>query len=134
MEQTMLGEALPKDHPTNPECIAATISLYRYGFSSESELHAGLKQALTEGGIPFQHEFVAGPTDRFDFLIDGGIVVEAKIKGSFAQAAAQCMRYAERDDVSAVVLVATRLWAAGDAPQMLGGKPFIVVKLAARVF
>lgn len=91
--------------------IVETLQRYAYRFSSEVELHQGIALVLDGAGIAYQREFVAGPRDRFDFLFDSGIVLEAKVKGAFAPALLQCNRYLERPDVSAVVLVATRSWA-----------------------
>lgn len=83
---------------------------FAYRFANEADLHRGLADVLANAGIEFQHEFVAGPEDRFDFLVPSGIVIEAKTKGSFSVALTQCARYLKRDDVSVVVLVAARHW------------------------
>lgn len=83
---------------------------YAYRFANELELHAGIDQVLSQEGVPFQREFVAGPQDRFDFYLPGGIVIEAKTKGSLQPALLQAARYLEREDVSVVVLAVTRYW------------------------
>lgn len=90
--------------------VVEELPRWSYRFANEAELHRGIADVLAQAGVPFEHEHVAGPRDRFDFLVPSGIVVEAKTKGSFAQALSQCSRYLARDDVSAVVLVAARLW------------------------
>lgn len=90
--------------------IVQQLPKFAYRFGDERELHAGISQVLTDIGVPFKHEHVAGPTDRFDFLCDGGIVIEAKVKGAMTPALRQCVRYLERGDVAAVVLVTTRYW------------------------
>lgn len=108
---------------------------YAYRFGSEIQLHEGMVQALTEAGLNFQREFIAGPNDRFDFLVEGGIVVEAKIKGSLSQALIQCKRYAERDDVTSVILATTRHW--GNTPDdtlTVNGKTIRVIKLKGAAF
>ncbi|TXI23107.1 MAG: hypothetical protein E6Q67_05035 [Roseateles sp.] len=109
--------------------VSAALKSYRYSFSSEFGLHEGMAEALTRAGIAFEQEVVAG-SDRFDFLVDGGIVIEAKIKRSMPEALAQCMRYAQRDDVRAVVLAASRFWAHVVVGDTIAGKPFMMVKLA----
>lgn len=90
--------------------IVNELPRFAYRYANEAELHTGIAQVLTGAGVPFQHEFVAGPRDRYDFLVDSGIVIEAKSKGSLSSALLQCARYLKRDDVSVVVLVTTRSW------------------------
>lgn len=92
--------------------VLETLPRFAYRFSNEIELHKAMALVLDGAGIPYTREFVAGPQDRFDFLIDSGIVIEAKVKGSVTPALSQCARYLKRDDVSAVVLVTTRYWGA----------------------
>lgn len=93
------------------QSVLQTLPCFSYRFGTETDLHRGIAQVLDEVGIAYQREYVAGPKDRFDFLLDSGIVIEAKIKGAFSPALLQCNRYLQREDVSAVVLVATRQWA-----------------------
>jgi hypothetical protein len=90
--------------------ITALLPTYAYAFQDEKRFHDGLATALFEDGIIFTREHVAGPKDRFDCLCEGGVVIEAKIKGSLSEALRQVGRYCERDDVKAVVIVTTRLW------------------------
>lgn len=115
--------------------IVEELPRYAYRYSTEIELHVAMCEVLTRAGIAFQREVVAGPRDRFDFLVLPGIVIEAKIKGSMSQALAQVDRYAARSDVSAVVLVATRFWAAGQAKDFtLHSKPVCIIKLQGASF
>lgn len=95
--------------------LMETLPRFCYRFGNEIELHRGIAEVLTGAGIAFEREVVAGPRDRFDFLCPGGIVIEAKVKGSMAPALAQCARYLARHDVSAVLLVTTRHWGADTA-------------------
>jgi hypothetical protein len=114
--------------------ICAALSGYTYRFNSETALHAGMALALASEGLVYEREKVAGPGDRFDFLVQGDIVVEAKIKGALPEALAQCLRYAERDDVRGVILASTRFWASSPVPAELAGKPFALIKLQPKVF
>lgn len=114
--------------------VVETLPRYAYRFADEAQLQAGIAEVLSDAGIPFVREHVAGPRDRFDFLVDGGIVIEAKTKGSLSQALAQVRRYAARPDVSAVVLVASRFWAATTPITELHGKPIRVVRLRGDFF
>ena len=90
--------------------VLETLPRFAYRFSNEVELHKAMALVLDGAGIAYQREFVAGPQDRFDFLLDSGLVIEAKVKGSITPALSQCARYLKRDDVSAVVLTTTRYW------------------------
>lgn len=112
-----------------------TLPRFAYHFGDELQLHQGIADVLDGAGIRYAREVVAGPRDRFDFLVDPGIVIEAKIKGSLSKALDQVKRYAARDDVMAVVLVTTRYWGLSqpDVLQM-HGKPVHVVKLQGASF
>lgn len=115
--------------------VVETLPRFAYRFANEVTLHEGMAQVLTAAGIAFQHEVVAGPKDRFDFLVAPGIVIEAKIKGSLAKALAQIDRYAARTDVTAVVLVTTRFWGStGAHVDQLHGKPVRIIKLTGASF
>lgn len=93
---------------------------YAYARTDENVFQQGLALVLTELGIAFTREHVAGERDRFDFLCEGGLVIEAKIKGSFSEAIRQIDRYCQRGDVAAVVLVTTCAWG---STMLLRGKP-----------
>lgn len=117
--------------------IMTLLPRFAYRFSDEASLHAGIGHVLSEAGIAFEREYIAGPQDRFDFLCPPGIVIEAKIHGSISPALAQCARYAAREDVSAVVLATSRAW--GRAPKLasnatLHGKPMRVIHLRGQSF
>ena len=114
MDEAMNGGALP-ERPNVAllmRSIEKALGAYRYHFGSEVQLHEAMAAALTAERIAFERERVAGPRDRFDFWISPGVVIEAKVKGSFSQAMHQCLRYAERPDVHGVILAASRHWAA----------------------
>lgn len=117
--------------------IVGALPGYAYSFRDEKQFHDGLATALFNDGIIFTREHVAGPADRFDFLCEGGVVIEAKTKGSLTEAIRQVDRYCARDDVNAVVIVTTRLW--GVAQQLkkdaqLHGKPVRLVAVRGQAF
>jgi hypothetical protein len=115
--------------------LTVLLPRFAYRFASEVELHQGIAQVLDEAGIPYQREFVAGPKDRFDFLVEPGIVIEAKVQGSLTEALPQARRYALHDQVSAVVLATTRFWGRGSVRlPHLNGKPVCVVHLRGAAF
>lgn len=123
-----------KGNPLLFRLIVETLPRFTYRFANEIELHKLLAQVLADAGVEFKREVVAGPKDRFDFLVPGGIVIEAKVQGSMPEALRQCGRYAARADVSAVALVATRQWARGSSEYTSHGKPVRVVKISGAAF
>jgi hypothetical protein len=116
--------------------VLETLPRFTYRFTNEVELHKALALVLAGAGLEFEREHVAGPADRFDFLLPSGIVIEAKVKGSMTPALSQCARYLAREDVSAVVLVTTRYWAAGgrEVFKNTTGKPLHTVKVRGASF
>lgn len=90
--------------------IAQYLASWTYAYSDEKSLHDALAAVLDERGILYSREVIAGPRDRFDFLCDGGVVIEAKIKGSLPAALRQVDRYCAHPDVKAVLIVTTRHW------------------------
>lgn len=116
--------------------VLETLPRFAYRFSNEVELHTAMAGVLDAAGIAYTREFVAGPQDRFDFLLDSGIVIEAKVKGSLSPALAQCARYLAREDVSVVVLVTTRYWGrvAPEYRTKSGDKPIHTIQLRGAAF
>lgn len=117
--------------------VVELLPRFAYRFTNEIALHDGMAEVLTGAGIAFEREHVAGPKDRFDFLLPPGLVIEAKVKGSFSEALRQVDRYAARDDVLAVALVTSRFW--GRTPALrqnaeLHSKPFRMVCLRGASF
>lgn len=137
------------------EQISNLLPRFSYRFADEAQLHKGIAAVLGTAGIDFEHERVAGPKDRFDFFCSG-IVIEAKVHGSFSTALRQIDRYIARDDVEGIVLLTTRQWGEwprdnpriyGDGqvliidkgpaptpPRELRGKPFRVVRARSQAF
>lgn len=111
------------------QLIRDSLPRYQYRFSSEVSLHESIAEALLRCSVEFAREVVAGQTDRFDFLVAHGVVIEVKTKGSLAEALRQCGRYAARGDVSGVILAATRHWALGNPTFAAHGKSIHVIKL-----
>ena len=116
--------------------VMETLPRFTYRFSNEVELHLAMAAVLDGAGIEYQREVVAGPRDRFDFLLPSGIVIEAKVKGSLSPALIQCARYLARADVSVVLLVTTRFWGRSVGPQYVtkAGKTVHTIQLKGASF
>jgi hypothetical protein len=108
--------------------LAATLRGWRFTAVSESELHQGIARALTEGDWTFEHEVTLSPRDRIDFLVEGAIGVEVKVKGGRRAVEDQLARYAEHDRLRAIVLVTTRVQLTAVSP-VLATKPVHTIYL-----
>lgn len=109
--------------------LADELPQWTYQFFDERQLHDGLAVVLDHMRVVYRREAVAG-SDRYDFLCDGGVVIEAKIKGSMADALRQVERYCRSDLVTAVLIVAARSWATSMHGVLhLHGKPVRVIRL-----
>lgn len=77
--------------------------------SDEFELQACIEGVLRSSGIPYQKEFRLAPRNRIDFLLNGGIGLEAKRgKPNKTSVLKQLERYAAFDEISAIILVVDR--------------------------
>lgn len=75
---------------------------------TEEELHALVAKALAHEGLEAQHEARLGPRCRIDFMC-GGVGIEIKkSRPDRAKLIAQLTRYAQCDQVEALVVVAPR--------------------------
>ena|SRR6266536_1553684 len=97
----------------------------RFNEASEDALQRGIAEVLSGAGISFKREVPLTRGDRIDFLV-GAIGVECKTDGSLSALVRQLFRYAQADQVEALVVVTTRLRLAR-LPPSFNGKPITVV-------
>ncbi|APQ14712.1 hypothetical protein BJP27_24380 (plasmid) [Pseudomonas oryzihabitans] len=111
--------------------IADLLQRYRYRYTSETQLQDRLASVLDAHGIAYEREYAADAANRFDFLLQGGLVVEVKVKGTIAEALRQVDRYQRLHLVTGVILAGTPRWAAESLPDRpeWAGKGFAMVKL-----
>jgi hypothetical protein len=110
-----------------PEEICAVLRGVQFHFSYEKELQDGIAQRLTAIGIAFLREVILSRGDRIDFLVDR-IGIEVKVDGSLSQVVRQLWRYAQRPEISALILVTSR--AKHDPiPPLINGKSVFCVHL-----
>jgi len=110
-----------------PEEICAVLRGVQFHFCDEKELQDGIAQRLTASGIEFLREETISPGDRIDFLVrDCGI--EVKVDGSLSQVLRQLWRYAQRPEISSLILVTSRAKHCPIPPAM-NGKPVLYVHL-----
>lgn len=108
------------------ELIVQLIQGHRYQFCDERELQEGLAAVLGPVMPGLTREHVASPHDRLDFLLPGGVGIEVKVDGSLAAVTRQLHRYAQRDEITALLVVTSRRRHAR-LPDVLNGKPVRVV-------
>lgn len=107
--------------------LADTLLRYRLAQSTERSLQDAIEEVLRREEIAYQREHRLSASDRPDFLVEGGLCVEVKVKGSASDARRQVERYAEHEVVKAILLVTTK--AHHDLPTEIGGKPVLVVQV-----
>lgn len=71
----------------------------------EYELQHKIAEQLIKAGIPFKKEYVLGPRNRVDFMIDGCIIEVKKGKPNKQQVIRQLERYTGFSEVTSVILV-----------------------------
>lgn len=108
--------------------IYAALREVRFNFTCERELQEGIAKQLTAAGVSFRREHALTERDRIDFLC-GSVGIEVKIKGSAADLIRQLHRYAERDEITAIILVTSRAQHRAATPRGLNGKPIYILHL-----
>ena len=101
---------------------------YRFRFASEKDLQNGIEAILTQAGIPYHRETSLSAPNRPDFMIENGIALEVKIKGSLANLLRQANRYAQHEEVQSILIVGTPHWFS-KIPSSLSGKPIRSLRL-----
>ena len=106
---------------------------YRFRYTTEKEMHAAVRRALSENAVPFTDECDLGDCGVVDFLVGDGVALELKMQGSPTDVARQLLGYSRSDRVRELVLLTGR-HRLGNLPRKLSGKPLHVVSLWASVF
>lgn len=99
---------------------------HRFRYTDEDQLQEGIAAVLKQAGLDPQREVRLGDRDRIDLMV-GRIGVEVKIAGSVHGVFEQLQRYAEHDEVEALILVTSRYQR---LPDQAGGKPLLTISLA----
>lgn len=112
--------------------IAAIVRLLRslrVDLSSEKAMQEGVEGSLRQHGVAFEREKRLSARDIPDFLIDGGIVVEFKLRGKSRKIDVykQLVRYAQSDLVAAIILASNTNMG---LPEQIGGKPVYAASLS----
>lgn len=111
----------------SPDLISI-LSPLRFRYATEKDLQDGLEAVFREKAVPFQREVEISRRDRLDFLVDGGIVLEVKIKGSLPELVRQIARYARHEDIREILVIGTPHWIPR-VPAAIEGKPVYGLRL-----
>lgn len=106
-----------------------------FGATDEHDIQDAIALLLMRKKIRFKREVVVWKPlppgrggDRIDFLVEDGIGIEVKVAGGYNEVMRQLARYAESDQVQAIVLATTRLQLTR-MPDTLNGKPVVTAPL-----
>jgi DNA-binding LytR/AlgR family response regulator len=91
---------------------------------TEETFQVATAQALTDAGVEFKREHPLSRGDRVDFMV-GDIALELKIDGSSTEVLRQLQRYAQHEEVQAIVLLTSRSKLCR-MPNSLNNKPLYV--------
>lgn len=108
------------------EQIDRLIRSHRFRYADEDQLQEGIAAVLEGAGLEPQREVRLGDRDRIDLMV-GSIGIEVKVAGSVSSAFEQLQRYAEHEEVDALILVTSRYQR---LPDKAGGKPLSTISLA----
>lgn len=95
---------------------------YRFRPAGELDLQEALARIFEAEGLQVLREHRLSSRDVVDFFLPDGVAVEVKVTGGTLDVARQLQRYAEHQEVLALVLVTTRRRLALELPDELGGK------------
>lgn len=111
------------------EQVVQLLRRCRLDLSSEKHLQAGVEEALRTAGIPFEREKRLSALDIPDFLVAGGIAIEAKMRHKARKMAVfeQLRRYAAHPEVVSIIL-ATNI--SMGLPEDIDGKPLYMASLS----
>lgn len=107
--------------------VANGLRQYNYVARNEADLQDAIASALTMQGHEFRREVELSRSDRIDFMA-GAVGIEVKVGGSRSALIRQLHRYAQHDEVSAL-LVVTTLHKLTALPMCLNDKPVHVLRV-----
>jgi len=106
--------------------IAGFIRTGAYRIGHEALLQEDLERHFRNGCIPYEREVRLSDADRVDFVVDGHIAVELKIKESRRRILRQLERYAAHDVITGLILLSG---VSMGIPARLNGKPVHFIHL-----
>lgn len=117
-----------KPKPTMIERIDRLMRSHVFRYRDEADFQEGIAIVLRGAGIRFEREVKLGTAGRIDFMVRDTIGLEVKVTGSNSLVIRQIQRYANRPEVSEIILVTTRA-VHMNIPDRLRGKRVTVICL-----
>lgn len=99
----------------------------RFPLTDEKGTQSGIEAAFAAAGIAFEREVRLSPKDIVDFMVEGNIAVEVKIKGQARSIYRQLVRYSEHPAVEHILLATS---VSMHLPPTIEGKPAKVASLS----
>lgn len=109
------------------QIIEKMLSSYRFNFANEDELQSAVEEILKENSVDFIREFQLSDKDRIDFLI-GTIGLEIKVGFSYSDVIRQLHRYAQSEQIEALILLTSRL--SHTMPKEINGKTLCTINIS----
>jgi hypothetical protein len=105
------------------EHLSKVLSKYRFNFSNEKDLQAGMGKVFVAMGDEFLAEYHLSDEDIVDFYFPGKkIGVEAKIDHSLSDLTRQLFRYAQHESILGILVVTSKARLA-NLPEEMNHKP-----------
>src|SRR3569832_1146936 len=79
--------------------ITALQRKFRFAFTSESELQAGIAPALDRAGVAYRREHRLAAAARIDIMLAEGLSLEVKIDGATNALIRQVQLYAQHEKI-----------------------------------
>lgn len=101
----------------------------RFDISTEKRLQEDMEKAFKKAGISFKREFILSDRDIPDFFLQGGIVIECKIRNVSKKMDIykQLKRYSEHEEVKALILASN---VSMTLPPDINGKPVFMASIS----
>lgn len=116
------------------QLVSTYLSSFTYDWTTERELQDAIWPVLCARFDHAQREAILSARDRPDFIVDpddAAVAIEVKVKGSRNAILRQLGRYAEHDDIAAIVLASGRRTLLAGIPLEIHGKPVAVALVTA---
>lgn len=112
--------------PMSPEDVVRFFQQRRFPLTDEKFLQARIEETFIAEGVAFEREVRLSSKDIIDFIVEGGVGIEVKIKGGKRAIYDQVVRYCAHERIGSVVLLTS---VAMGFPPEIGGKSCYVASL-----